>query len=353
MSVLLEVEDLKVHFAVGRSGLLSRPSPVVRAVDGVSFQVLRGETLGLVGESGSGKTTLGRAVLRAIEATGGKVRFHHDGEVIDVMGLDRHGLRAMWRHMQLIFQDPYSSLNPRMTVRDVIAEPLVANRLAKGAELEERVLDVARRCGLALQHLSRFPHAFSGGQRQRIAIARALVLNPEFVVCDEPVSALDVSIQAQILNLLKTLQQELGITYLFIAHDLAAVAHASDRVAVMYLGQLVETAPTERLYYTPKHPYTEALMSAIPAADPKEVMRPVLLEGERPSPADPPSGCRFHTRCRYARDECRRSMPRLQEHEPGHFVACHFAGELQLEGALEQAAAPKIGGDEIGSDAQA
>ena len=353
MTMLLEVEDLKVHFAAGGRGLLARPSPAVRAVDGVSFRILRGETLGLVGESGSGKTTLGRAVLRAIEPTSGKVRFHRDGEAIDVMDLDRRGLRAVWRHMQIIFQDPYSSLNPRMTVRDVIAEPLVANRLAKGAELEERVLDVARRCGLSLQHLSRFPHAFSGGQRQRIAIARALVLRPDFVVCDEPVSALDVSIQAQILNLLKTLQKELGIAYLFIAHDLAAVAHASDRVAVMYLGQLVETAPTESLYYTPRHPYTEALMSAIPAADPREVMRPVLLEGERPSPADPPSGCRFHTRCRYVRDVCRSSMPGLEEHGSGHFVACHFADELRLKGALEQAAATGPGASGSGPGARA
>jgi oligopeptide/dipeptide ABC transporter ATP-binding protein len=243
----------------------------------------------------------------------------------------------------MIFQDPYSSLNPRMTVRDIIAEPLIANRLAKGAALEQQVLDIARRCGLAIQHLSRFPHAFSGGQRQRIAIARALVLHPEFIVCDEPISALDVSIQAQVLNLLKTLQQELGLTYLFIAHDLAAVAHASDRVAVMYLGQLVEVAPTEQLYYTPRHPYTEALMSAIPAADPKEVMDPVLLEGERPSPANPPAGCRFHTRCRYAKDECRTTMPALEELESGHFVACHFARDLELKGALEQGPAPKSG----------
>ena len=336
MSGIVQVSDLEVHFPVGKSGLFGKPATIVRAVDGVSFEIRRGETFGLVGESGSGKTTLGRAVLRAIEPTAGRIVYRHEGTEVDIAGLDRQGLRTMWRHMQMIFQDPYSSLNPRMTVRDVIGEPLIANELARGAELNERVRDMALRCGLDVEHLGRYPHAFSGGQRQRIAIARALVLHPEFIVCDEPVSALDVSIQAQILSLLKELQTQLGLTYLFIAHDLAAVAHACDRVAVMYLGQLVEVASTEALYYRPRHPYTEALMSAIPEADPDQVMRPVLLRGERPSPACPPAGCRFHTRCRYASEICRSLVPELGEHAPGHMVACHRAGELTLEGALGQ-----------------
>ena len=338
MSRLLSVSDLKVHFPLGKSGLFGKTAATVRAVDGVSFEIRRGETFGLVGESGSGKTTLGRAVLRAIEPTDGEIVYERDGTSVDIMGLDRQALRAMWRHMQMIFQDPYSSLNPRMTVRDVISEPLIANKLAKGADLNERVVDMARRCGLDVEHLGRFPHAFSGGQRQRIAIARALVLHPEFIVCDEPVSALDVSIQAQILNLLKELQAEFDLTYLFIAHDLAAVAYACDRVAVMYLGRIVEVATTDDLYYRPKHPYTEALMSAIPEADPDQAMQPVLLIGERPSAADPPAGCHFHTRCRYATEICRAAVPDLEERAAGHLVACHHADELALKGALEQGA---------------
>ena len=248
MTSLLTVSDLKVYFPHGKAGMFGRPTGYVKAVDGVSFEIQRGETFGLVGESGSGKTTLGRAVIRALEPTGGDITYYRDGVAIDIMALDRRAMRAMWRHMQMIFQDPYSSLNPRMTVRDVLSEPLIANKLAKGAELDDRVIDIARRCGLDVEHLSRYPHAFSGGQRQRIAIARALVLEPEFIVCDEPVSALDVSIQAQILNLLKDLQKQLNLTFLFIAHDLAAVAYICDRVAVMYLGQIVEVAPTEALY---------------------------------------------------------------------------------------------------------
>ena len=339
MSRLIGVSDLKVHFPIGKAGLFGRPAGYVKAVDGVSFEIQRGETFGLVGESGSGKTTLGRAMLRAIEPTSGQIGYQRNDQSVDIMALDRSGLRAMLRYMQMIFQDPYSSLNPRMTVRDVIGEPLIANKLAKGSALSERVIDMARRCGLDVEHLSRYPHAFSGGQRQRIAIARALVLHPEFIVCDEPVSALDVSIQAQILNLLKDLQVQLDLTYLFIAHDLAAVAYACDRVAVMYLGKIVEVAPTESLYYAPKHPYTEALMSAIPEADPDQVMQPVLLTGERPSPFNPPDGCRFHTRCRYATEVCRASAPALQDSGEGHLVACHHAEELTLKGAPEQDAA--------------
>jgi len=232
----------------------------------------------------------------------------------------------------MIFQDPYSSLNARMTIRDIIGEPLIASKIAKGSELDDRVREVALRCRLNIEHLRRYPHAFSGGQRQRIGIARALVLNPEFIVCDEPVSALDVSIQAQILNLLKDLQEELGLTYLFIAHDLSVIEHISDRVTVMYLGRLVEMSSTEELFYNPMHPYTEALMSAIPAADPDDVMRPLLLSGEIPSPANPPSGCYFHPRCRYAEELCKTTTPEWKEYRPGHFAACHFADTLTLRG---------------------
>ena len=335
MSRLLRIADVKVHFPVGKKDFLGRKHSFVKAVDGVSFDIERGETLGLVGESGSGKTTLGRAILRALEPTYGEIVYERDDKSIDIMGLNRRALRDVWRNMHMIFQDPYASLNPRMTVRDIISEPLIANKLAKGKDLNDRVVDMADRCGLNIDHLSRFPHAFSGGQRQRIAIARALVLHPEFIVCDEAVSALDVSIQAQILNLLKDLQVQLNLTYLFIAHDLAAVAYACDRVAVMYLGQIVEIASTENLYYSPQHPYTEALMSAIPEADPSQVMKPVLLTGERPSPTNPPDGCRFHTRCQYATEACQTQVPTLREIKEGHFVACLHAEQMTLKGALE------------------
>jgi peptide/nickel transport system ATP-binding protein len=338
MSRLLRVSDVKVHFPIGKQGFLGRPAGYVKAVDGVSFDIERGETLGLVGESGSGKTTLGRAILRVLEPTAGEITYEQDGNSVDIMALDRSGLRNIWRNMQMIFQDPYASLNPRMTVRDIISEPLLANRLAKGADLDAQVIDMAKLCGLNTDHLSRFPHAFSGGQRQRIAIARALILHPEFIVCDEAVSALDVSIQAQILNLLKDLQIELKLTYLFIAHDLAVVAYACDSVAVMYLGQVVEIAPTVKLYYSPQHPYTEALMSAIPDADPAQVMQPVFLTGERPSPSKPPSGCRFHNRCQYATDICRSEMPTLRVILEGHQAACHHSEKLSLKGALEHGA---------------
>ncbi|MCC7049939.1 MAG: ATP-binding cassette domain-containing protein [Alphaproteobacteria bacterium] len=333
MTRLLELEGVKVHYGV-RKGMFSRKLVgVVHAVDGVSLTIHRGETLGLVGESGSGKTTLGRAILRVVDPTHGKVTLHRNGTATDLRTLDRAAMRRMWRHMQLIFQDPYASLNPRMTVRDIISEPLIANGIGNAAEIAERVADMVRRVGLSLEHLGRYPHAFSGGQRQRISIARALILRPEFIVCDEPVSALDVSIQAQILNLLKELQEELGLTYLFIAHDLAAVSYVSDRVAVMYLGQIVELAPTAALYYSPRHPYTEALMSAIPVADPDHAMRPRLIPGERPDPAKPPPGCRFHTRCAYADAACRDAPPALVERAAGHFVACHHADRLSLRGA--------------------
>jgi peptide/nickel transport system ATP-binding protein len=333
--VLLEVKNLKKYFPL-RHGFLGRGGGTVKAVDGVNLHILQGETLGLVGESGSGKTTAGRTILRAFNPTDGEIIFHlQDGPAKDIAKMDSRELRAFRRHAQMIFQDPYSSLNPRMTVRDIIAEPLVAGRVAEGDEVDERVRETARRCQLSLEHLRRYPHAFSGGQRQRIGIARALVVQPQFVVCDEPVSALDVSIQAQILNLLMDMQKELGLTYLFVAHDLSVVEHVSDRVAVMYLGRLVEVAPTADLFYQPLHPYTEALMSAIPALDPDDVMKPVILEGEIPSPANPPSGCPFHPRCSYAQAVCKEEFPAWKEYRPGHFAACHFADQLSLKGAIK------------------
>lgn len=333
--VLLEVRNLKKYFPL-KHGFLGRGGGTVKAVDGINLHIMQGETLGLVGESGSGKTTAGRTILRAFNPTAGEIIFHlQEGPAADIAKLDPKELRLFRRHAQMIFQDPYSSLNPRMTVRDIIAEPLIAGGVAQGSEVDDRVRDIARRCQLSLEHLRRYPHAFSGGQRQRIGIARALAVQPQFVVCDEPVSALDVSIQAQILNLLMDLQKEFGLTYLFVAHDLSVVEHVSDRVAVMYLGRLVEVAPTADLFYQPRHPYTEALMSAIPALDPDEVMQPIILKGEIPSPANPPTGCPFHPRCPYVQDVCKQEMPALKEYQPGHFAACHFADQLSLNGAIK------------------
>lgn len=330
--ILVEIKDLKVHFPIRSDGFFRQSTTYVRAVDGVSFYIEKGETLGLVGESGSGKTTVGRSILRAIEPTEGKVTFNVDGQTVDISQLKAKELRAFRKNMQMIFQDPYSSLNPRMTVRDIIAESLVAGKLASGKEVDERVRETASLCKLNLEHLRRFPHAFSGGQRQRIGIARALVSKPKFIVCDESVSALDVSIQAEVLNLLMDLQDEFGLTYLFIAHDLSVVAHISNRVAVMYLGQFVELAPTKELFFSPKHPYTEALMSAIPEVNPDSELVPIHLEGEIPSPVNPPSGCRFHTRCPYVQDKCKTEEPEWQEIEKGRYVACHFADTLTLQG---------------------
>ncbi len=332
---LLEVKNLKKHFPL-RTGRFGGETKTVKAVDDVSFYIKKGETLGLVGESGSGKTTVGRAILRAFEPTSGSVHFQFgENESFDVLSLNKKELRAFRQHMQMIFQDPNSSLNPRMTVRDIIAEPLVINKLAKGDALNERVREVALRCSLNLEHLRRFPHAFSGGQRQRVGIARALAMYPEFIVCDESVSALDVSVQAEILNLLGDLQDEFDLTYLFIAHDLSVVEYISDRVAVMYLGRLVEMAPSKELFFNPLHPYTEALMSAIPAPDPDAAMKPVVLEGEIPSPIDPPPGCHFHPRCRFAQDICKTTRPEWKEWQPGHFSACHFSDTIELQGAKE------------------
>ncbi len=329
---LLEVRNLTKEFPL-RKGFFNRTQGSIKAVSDVSFTINRGETLGLVGESGSGKTTIGRSLLRAIEPSSGKVLFHMDeGQTVDVTSLGMNELRTFRRNMQMIFQDPYSSLNPRMTVRDIIAEPLVVNGTSNRTEIDAQVRDIALRCKLNIEHLRRFPHAFSGGQRQRIGIARALALNPAFIVCDEAVFALDVSVQAGVINLLQDLQVELNLAYLFIAHDLSIVEHISDRVAVLYLGRLVELAATPKLFANPFHPYTEALLSAIPEADPDQPMRPVALAGEIPNPANPPSGCYFHPRCRYAEEICKTTTPEWKEYQPGHFAACHFAGELALKG---------------------
>ena len=329
--LLLEVNDLKKHFPTTR-GLLGRTVGYVKGVDGISFYIKEGETLGLVGESGCGKTTTGRCIVRGIEPTSGEIRFR-DREVgwVDVRQLDRGQLKRLRRNMQMIFQDPYSALNPRMTLLQIVGEPLAVNKMAKGKELEDRVAHLLRVVGLRPEYIRRYPHAFSGGQRQRIGVARALALSPQFIVCDEPVSALDVSVQAQILNLLQDLQDGFDLTYLFVAHDLSVIEHISDRVAVMYVGKLVEIAETEELFGNPRHPYTEALMSAVPEPDPRASKQRIILPGEVASPATPPSGCYFHPRCRYAQGVCRVEEPTLREIALGHFVSCHRAEELALK----------------------
>ncbi len=315
---LLRVKNLKKYFPI-RGGLLSREVARVHAVDDISFDIYRGETLGLVGESGCGKSTTGRAILRLIEPTAGEVSF--DGK--NVTALDKRALRSLRKEMQIIFQDPYASLNPRMTVGSIIGEALVIHKLAATRrEREERVVKLLDTVGLSADHLRRYPHEFSGGQRQRIGIARSLAVNPKFIVADEPVSALDVSIQAQIINLLEDLQKQFGLTYLFIAHDLSVVEHISTRVAVMYLGKIVELAPAKELYTNPKHPYTEALLSAVPIPDPTVKRKRILLEGDVPSPIKPPSGCRFHTRCPIRVSACSVNEQVLKEISPGHWVAC-------------------------------
>ncbi len=330
--MLLRVNDLVKYFPIKR-GMLKTTVGHVRAVDGVSFHIRERETLGLVGESGCGKTTTGRCIMRAIEPTRGEVLYTRtNGETVNIPDLEKDDMKDLRREIQMIFQDPYSSLNPRMTLLQIVGEPLVVNKVAKGRELEERVAELLRVVGLRPEYMRRYPHAFSGGQRQRIGIARALALNPRFIVADEPVSALDVSIQAQVLNLLQDLQQEFGLTYLFVAHDLSVVEHISDRVAVMYVGKLVEMAATESLYYHPLHPYTEALMSSVPKPDPRAIKRRIVLEGEVANPANPPSGCYFHPRCRYCIDLCKVEEPELVELEPDHFVKCHRAKELSLRG---------------------
>jgi len=329
--ILLEVHNLKKYFPV-RRGVFRRVVGHVKAVDDVSFYIKEGETLGLVGESGCGKTTCGRTILRLIEPTGGEVIFYRDGDEIDVAKLRGKGLKELRREMQIIFQDPYSSLNPRMTVGDIVGEPLLVHRVARGKELRDRVAELLQAVGLNPQYMKRYPHEFSGGQRQRIGIARALALEPKLIIADEPVSALDVSIQAQVLNLLEDLQAQFALTYLFIAHDLSVVKHISDRVAVMYLGKIVEMAGTDELFANPKHPYTEALMSAVPVPDPDFHMERIILEGDVPSPVNPPSGCYFHPRCSYAQEICSTTAPEFRDVGGEHFASCHFAGTLSLQG---------------------
>jgi oligopeptide transport system ATP-binding protein len=316
---ILQVDDLHTHFASRHATKESKKT--VRAVDGVSFSVWSGETLAIVGESGCGKSTVGRTALRLIEPTSGRILV--DG--VDITRRSQRQLRPLRRMMQMVFQDPYSSLDPRMTVGDAIAEPLAIHGMARGRARKERVADLLQRVGLKPDQMERYPHEFSGGQRQRIGIARALALNPKLIIADEPVSSLDVSIQAQVLNLLMDLQQELGLSYLFISHDLAVVRHVSDRIAVMYLGRIVETADTRALFAEPLHPYTDALIAAAPGARDSARARSKPLAGEVPDPANPPRGCSFHPRCAYAQDRCRTEAPELREISPGRFAACHFA----------------------------
>jgi oligopeptide transport system ATP-binding protein len=319
--VLIDVRDVKIYFSVTAGFLVQRKIAENKAVDGISFQVKKGETLGLVGESGCGKSTTGRAILQLYRPTSGEIMFAGK----DLTKLRGNELRLMRRKMQMIFQDPYASLNPRMSVRDIIGEPLVIHKMGSNSERRDRVLELMRIVGLNPYYATRFPHEFSGGQRQRIGIARALAVSPDFIVCDEPVSALDVSIQAQIINLLEELQEQFGLTYLFIAHDLAVVRHISDRVAVMYLGKLMEQADSREIYENPLHPYTKALLSAVPIPDPQleRKRERIILTGDVPSSLRPPRGCVFHTRCPIAIEECRVDVPQWREAEPGHWVACH------------------------------
>ncbi|TJY42309.1 ATP-binding cassette domain-containing protein [Cohnella pontilimi] len=316
---LLEVNHLKKYFPI-KAGLLNRTVGHVKAVDDISFVIRRGETFGLVGESGSGKSTVGRTVIRITEKTDGEVKFRG----VDLYGLPAEDLRKMRPKMQLIFQDPYSSLNPRIRVGDAIGEALLDHGLVSKAEVRDRVLDVLASCGLSSYHIDRFPHEFSGGQRQRIGIARALVLNPDLIIADEPVSALDVSIQAQIINLFRKLQETRGLTYLFISHDLSVVEHLCSRIGVMYLGSMVETASRDELFRNPLHPYTKALLSAVPVPIPKLKRDRIVLTGDIPSPSNPPSGCKFHTRCPFAMEQCKQQVPEFRDVGGNHYVACHL-----------------------------
>jgi peptide/nickel transport system ATP-binding protein len=329
--LLLEVRNLKKYFPIVR-GMFRNVKGYVKAVDGISFNISKGETLGLVGESGCGKTTTGNCILRILEPSDGEIILHNGDQVKNIRGLGKEHLRDAWKDMQMIFQDPYSSLNPRLTLKEIVGEPLIEHNIAKGKQLDEQVAHLLSIVGLRPEYMSRYPHAFSGGQRQRIGIARSLALNPKFIVCDEPVSALDVSVQAQILNLLQDLQAQFGLTYLFVAHNLSVVKHISNRVAVMYVGKMVELAEVEEIFANPKHPYTEALVSAVPKPDPLARRDRIVLKGEVASPSNPPPGCYFHPRCRYAQPVCSQEEPPLREVSPGHLAACHFAEELELAG---------------------
>ncbi|HNV35178.1 MAG TPA: ABC transporter ATP-binding protein [Bacillota bacterium] len=317
---LLKVENLVKHFPITRGVLRKRQVAAVRAVDGISFYVNKGETLGLVGESGCGKSTTGKVIIRLEEPTSGKA--YYDGK--DIFALSRERMREIRRELQMVFQDPYASLNPRMQVGEIIAEPLIVHNLASGKAREDRVVELLETVGLNATHARRYPHEFSGGQRQRIGVARALAVNPQMIICDEPVSALDVSIQAQVINLLQDLQRKMGLTYLFIAHDLSVVKHISNRIAVMYLGKIVEMSSKDDLFANPMHPYTEALLSAIPVPDPDYAKNRIILEGDVPSPISPPSGCRFHTRCRYVMDICKVEEPEFVDLGGAHYCACHL-----------------------------
>ena len=319
---LIQVRNLKMHFPITRGLLFQRKVGAIKAVDGISFDIKRGETLGLVGESGCGKSTTGRALLQLYRPTSGDVFF--EGDNLTKLGGER--LRRMRRRMQMIFQDPYASLNPRMTVGDIIGEPLVVHNISSGQTRRERIQELLRIVGLNPYFVNRYPHEFSGGQRQRIGIARALALNPDLVVCDEPISSLDVSIQAQVVNLLEELQNRLGMTYIFVAHDLSMVRHISDRIVVMYLGKVMELADRNEIYLRPQHPYTKALMSAVPIPNPKKARsrQRIILQGDIPSPINPPKGCNFNTRCPIAQDICFKEEPVYRELAPGHFIACHF-----------------------------
>ncbi|NOK59906.1 MAG: ATP-binding cassette domain-containing protein [Chloroflexi bacterium AL-W] len=333
---LLDVRDLKMHFPI-RKGLLQRQVGQVKAVDGVSFDIKEGETLSLVGESGCGKTTTGRCIVRALKQrpTGGSILFRaEDGHTVDLAKLNYTQIHPYRKEIQMVFQDPFSSLNPRMSILEIVGEPLLVNGIAQGKELEERVAEVLRKVKMSPDYMRRYPHAFSGGQRQRIGIARALSVNPRLIVADEAVSALDVSVQAQILNLMQELQEEYKLTYLFVAHDLSVVRYISDRVAVMYVGQVVELAKTDDLFNSPKHPYTEALLANVPKPDPRLRSKRTVLSGEVADPANPPGGCYFHPRCPHVKERCKVENPALRKTQSDHYAACHYADELELKGVI-------------------
>jgi oligopeptide/dipeptide ABC transporter ATP-binding protein len=331
-NIILNVKDLKMHFPI-RAGFFQRVIGHVKAVDGVTFFIRENEVLGLVGESGCGKTTVGRTILRLYDPTAGEIWYQrHDREPVNVAHISQKEMKPLRREMRMVFQDPFSSLNPRLTVKDIIGEPLLIHGVARGKEMEDRVGELMTAVGLDPNYMQRYPHEFSGGQRQRISLARTLSLSPRLIIADEPVSALDVSVQAQVLNLLQALQEDLGLSLLFVAHDLSVVEHVSDRIAVMYVGKIVEMAETTELLSHPLHPYTECLISAVPPADPDIRLDRIMLEGDVPSPANPPPGCVFHPRCHYAQDICSQEAPQLVEVKPDHYASCHFAAEFELQG---------------------